>query len=81
MRSKLEIYSRLTFLIIGSFHFSFNWYIFELNYIRGTYRWIMNINAIGEADIEAIIMLILLFPFLLGAWYHIKDFKKIIDEV
>lgn len=70
----VEVISRLTFLVVGTFHFLFNWIIFEINYFNGVYVWKMNINSIGEAQVEALILAILIFPFLNGLYYFVKDF-------
>ena len=76
MNTQLEVISRITFLVIGTFHFLFNWSIFEINYFRQTYVWKMNINSAGEAHIEAIMMTLLIFPFITGLLYFINDFKQ-----
>ena len=73
--NSVEIVSRLTFLVVGTFHFLFNWFVFEINYFNGVYIWKMNINSIGEAQVEALILAVLIFPFLNGLFYFIKDFK------
>lgn len=72
----VEVISRLTFLVVGTFHFLFNWLIFEINYFNGVYIWKMNINSIGEAQIEALILAVLIFPFLNGLFYFVKDFHN-----
>lgn len=72
----IEFISRLIFLVTGAFHFLLNWSIFEINYFRGVYVWKMNINSIGEAQFEAILMLILIIPFLIGLFYFANDFKQ-----
>ena len=72
----VEIISRLTFLVVGTFHFIFNWLIFEINYFNGVYVWKMNINSVGEAHIEALILAVLIFPFINGLFYFIHDFKR-----
>lgn len=74
--NQVELISRLTFLVVGTFHFLFNWLIFEINYFNGVYIWKMNINSIGEAQVEAFILVVLLFPFLNGLFYFINDLKQ-----
>lgn len=72
----IELISRITFIVISVFHFIFNLVIFEINYLQGNYRYIYNINAAGEADFEAVMMIVILFPFLIGLMYFLGDFKK-----
>ena len=72
--NSVELVSRITFLVVGTFHFLFNWLIFEINYFNGVYIWKININSIGEAQIEALILAVLIFPFLNGLFYFVKDF-------
>lgn len=71
----VELISRLTFLVVGTFHFLFNWVVFEMNYFNGVYVWKVNINSIGEVHAEAVILAVLIFPFLNGLFYFIRDFK------
>lgn len=72
--NSVELVSRITFLVVGTFHFLFNWLIFEINYFNGVYIWKMNINSIGEAQIEAWVLLVLICPFFNGLFYFVKDF-------
>lgn len=46
------------------FHFAFNYVIFMLNHVNGVYVWKVNSNIIGEANLEAVIMT-LIIPFLI----------------
>ena len=61
---------------MGIFHFLFNYIIFTYNYILGNNKWIMNNNSIGEAQIEIIIMTIMI-PFVIYGF--ILYLKKIGD--
>ena len=73
----IEIISRTSFLVLGTFHFFYNWVIFEINYVNGIYVWKVNINSIGEAQFEAWMMIVLMPFFIAGLFYFINDFKKV----
>lgn len=68
----LKIFSKIVFLIMGLFHFSFNYLIFMWNWIQGKNIWMYNNNTIGEANLEAALMTLLMPFFIYGAYLYIK---------
>ena len=62
----IKILSKVVFLVMGIFHFGFNYILFMWNWIQGNNLWIYNNNSIGEANIEALVMTILMPFFLYG---------------
>jgi len=49
---------------MATFHLFLNYLLFMYNYLNDNYVWLVNINAIGEAHIEAITMTAMI-PFIL----------------
>lgn len=73
----LKLFSKAVFLIMGLFHFSFNYFIFMWNWIQGKHIWMYNNNIIGEANFEAISMTFLLPFFIYGAHLYVKELKNL----
>ena len=62
----IKILSKVVFLVMGIFHFVFNYILFMWNWIQGNNLWVYNNNSIGEANIEAVMMTICMPFFLYG---------------
>lgn len=73
----LKIFSKCVFAIMGVFHFLFNYLVFMWNWIQGKNVWVYNNNTIGEANLEAISMTLLLPFFIYGAYLYTKELKHI----
>ena len=73
----IKIFSKAIFVIMGSFHFTFNYLIFMWNWIQGKNVWAYNNNSIGEANFEAISMTLLIPFFLYGMYLYVSELRKL----
>ena len=71
--STITLFSKIVFLVTGTFHYGINYFFFMYNYLRGNYIWAVNSNSIGEAPFEAFTMTLLLPFFFYGAYLYSKD--------
>ena len=65
---------------MGIFHFVFNYLLFMWNYIQGNTRWVYNNNSIGEANIEAVLMTLLMPFFLYGMILYGRELYEAINN-
>lgn len=65
---------------MGIFHFVFNYLLFMWNYVQGNTRWIYNNNSIGEANIEAVLMTLLMPFFLYGMILYGRELYEAINN-
>lgn len=72
----LKIFSKSVFVVMGIFHFTFNYLIFMWNWVHGRNMWIYNNNIIGEANIEAISMTLLVPFFTHGMCLYVSELRK-----
>lgn len=76
----IKIFSKVVFLVMGIFHFVFNYILFIWNWIQGNNLWIYNNNSIGEANIEAVMMTILMPFFLYGMILYGRELYEAINS-
>lgn len=65
---------------MGTFHFGFNYILFMWNWSQKNHRWIYNNNSIGEANIEAVMMTIMIPFFLYGALLYGRELYETINS-
>lgn len=76
----IQLLSKLVFLVMGIFHFVFNYILFMWNYLHGNTIWIYNNNSIGEANIEAVVMTICMPFFLYGMILYGRELYEAINS-
>lgn len=77
----IKILSKMVFVVMGAFHFLFNYALFMFNYVQGNTRWIYDNNSIGEATLEAMLMTIFIPFFFIGLAIFIRDVIKTIPRI